>query len=432
MELSEEMYEWARQLFPICRSITGPGVRQTLEFIKDILPDLQIKEVASGTEAFDWIVPDEWQIRDAHIKDELGNVLVDFKVNNLHIMGYSIPVDGWLTFEELDSHLYSLPDRPDAIPYITSYYKRDWGFCLTQNQRNKLKTGKYRVFIDSELKTGVLNYAELILPGDEKKEIFISTYVCHPSMANNELSGPVIATALARWISSESNRRFTYRFVFIPETIGSVVYLSKHHNQLKQNVIAGFNLTCVGDDRVYSFMPSIDGDTLADRVAMYVLVSKGVNLNKYSFLERGSDERQYCWPGIGLPVVSIMRSKYGTFPEYHTSDDNLDLISPSGLLGALNVHIDCIKTLELNHIYTSKTICEPNLGRRGLYPTVSTLSNKQFSRDLIDFLVYCDGKRRLLDIAILLNKTIDDIIVLIATLEKHGLIEIKRENGEYK
>jgi aminopeptidase-like protein len=426
MELGEEMYTWARQLFPICRSITGPGVRQTLDFIKDILPDLQIKEVASGLEAFDWSVPDEWQIRDAYIKDELGNVLVDFKVNNLHVMGYSIPVDGWFTLDELDNHLYSLADRPDAIPYVTSYYKKDWAFCLTQNQRNDLKPGKYRVLIDSELKPGVLNYAELILPGDEKKEIFISTYICHPSMANNELSGPLVATALARWINSQTKRRFTYRFVFIPETIGSIVYLSKHHNQLKQNVVAGFNLTCVGDDRAYSFMPSIDGDTLADRVALFVLASKGVSFKKYSFLERGSDERQYCWPGIDLPVVSLMRSKYGTYPEYHTSDDNLNLISPLGLLGAFNMHMDCIKTLELNYIYTSTTMSEPNLGRRGLYATVSIKNKKKpFSRDLIDFLVYCDGNRNLLEICTILNKPVDYIQTIIDLLYNHGLIEIK-------
>lgn len=430
MELGDVMYEWARQLFPICRSITGAGVRQTLEFIKEILPELQIKEVASGTKAFDWIVPDEWKIRDACIKDELGNVLVDFKASNLHVVGYSIPVDTWMTLEELDKHLHSLPDRPNTIPYVTSYYKRDWGFCLTQRQRNALQLGRYHVFIDSELKPGFLNYAELILPGTEKKEVFISTYVCHPSMANNELSGPVVATALARWISCLPNRRYTYRFVFIPETIGSIVYLSKNHKELKQSVIAGFNLTCVGDDRAYSFMPSREENTLTDKVALYVLESRAINFKKYSFLERGSDERQYCWPGINLPVVSIMRSKYGTYPEYHTSDDNLDLITPAGLNGALGVHIDCITTLEANRIYVPTTMCEPNLGRRGLYPTTSTLNKKSYSRDLIDLMIYCDGNRNLLEVAIILNKPIDYIKSLIDTLSGHGLVEIKMEGSE--
>jgi aminopeptidase-like protein len=245
-------------------------------------------------------------------------------------------------------------------------------------------------------------------------------------MANNELSGPIVATALARWLTSQKNRRFTYRFIFIAETIGSIAYLSKHHNLLKQNVIAGFNLTCVGDDRAYSFMPSINGDTLADQVALYVLGSKGVAFNKYHFLQRGSDERQYCWPGIDLPVVSIMRSKYGTYPEYHTSDDNLSLISPEGLFGAYDMYTDCIKTLELNQVYIPTTMCEPNLGRRGLYATASILNSKKpFSRDLIDFLVYCDGNRSLLEIGAVLNKPIDYIQLLVDTLCDHNLLEIK-------
>lgn len=425
MELGEEMYDWAKQLFPICRSITGEGVRQTLNFIKNIVPDLQIKEVKSGYQAFDWTVPDEWNIRDAYIKDDLGNVVVDFKSNNLHVMGYSVPVNGWYTLEELSAHLYTLPNRPDSIPYVTSYYKKDWGFCLTQNQLNKLTVGKYYVLIDSELKPGVLNYAELILPGYDEKEIFISTYICHPSMANNEISGPVLATAIARWLGNKINRRYTYRFIFIPETIGSITYLSKHHEQLKRNVIAGFNLTCVGDNRGFSLMPSLEGNTLADKVATYALSSERIDYTKHTFLERGSDERQYCWPGVDLPVVSIMRSKYHTYPEYHSSDDNLSLINKEGLLGAFKIHINCIKTLELNNTYLAKVICEPNLGKRGLYPTTSTLNNKGFSRDLIDFLVYCNGKRTVLDIAIILNKSISDIELLVNKLIDNDLIEAK-------
>jgi aminopeptidase-like protein len=427
MELGEEMYDWARQLFPICRSITGSGVRQTLNFIKNILPDLQIKEVPSGFQAFDWTVPDEWEIKNAYIADDSGNVLVDFKLNNLHVMGYSTPVNGWFTLDELSDHLYSLPNLPDTIPYVTSYYKRNWGFCLTQNQRNNLKAGKYRVLIDSTLKPGVLNYAELILPGYEAKEIFISTYICHPSMANNELSGPVLATAIARCLSNKAGRRYTYRFIFIPETIGSITYLSMHHELLRKRVIAGFNLTCVGDNRTYSLMPSIDGDTLTDKVALYALTSEGIDFTKHIFLERGSDERQYCWPGIDLPVVSIMRSKYHTYPEYHTSDDNLSLISQEGLLGSFRIHMNCLKTLELDQIYIPTVLCEPNLGKRGLYPTTSTLDNKEFSRDLINFLVYCDGKRSLLDIAIIINKPIGYVELLISKLVDHELIQIKSD-----
>jgi aminopeptidase-like protein len=423
MNLGNEMYSWATDLFPICRSITGPGVRKTLGYIKNILPELKIKEVRSGTKVFDWVIPNEWFIQNAYIKDKSGNTIIDFKDNNLHVMGYSAPITGWFSLEELDKNLHSLPNQPNAIPYITSYYKENWGFCITHNQRKNLKAGKYEVVIDSELRPGVLNYGELILPGEEKDEIFISTYVCHPSMANNELSGPVVATALARWINNQIDRRYTYRFIFIPETIGAINYLSSHHKELKKNVITGFNLTCVGDDRKYSFMPSINGNTLADKLALYVFKSNEISFDHYNFLDRGSDERQYCWPGIDLPIVSIMRSKYGTYPEYHTSDDNLSLISPGGLLGSLELHMECIKVLEINYIYESTSICEPNLGRRGLRPVTSTLLKKEFSINLVDFLIYCDGSKSVLDICIIINKPIDYVKSIIDILIENRLIK---------
>lgn len=426
MQLGEEMHHWAQQLFPVCRSITGPGVRHTLGYLKAILPALQIQEVPSGTAAFDWVVPDEWSVKDAYIQDERGHTIVDFKVNNLHLVGYSVPMDAWLTLDELQPHLHSLPGRPDAIPYVTSYYARNWGFCLTHKQRESLAPGRYHVVIDSQLQPGVLNYAELVLPGEESREVFFSTYVCHPSMGNNELSGPVVATALARWISGLPKRRYTYRFVFIPETIGSIVYLSRHHEALKRDVAAAFNLSCVGDERAYSFMPSREGDTLSDKVALYTLKSSGLAFTQYGFLTRGSDERQYCWPGIDLPVASIMRSKYGTYPEYHTSQDDLSLITPDGLMGALQVHMDCVKALEADHVYVNTSLCEPNLGRRGLYPAVSTLQNKSYSRDLIDFMVYCDGRRTLVDVATILNKPIDYILTLVDALTRHELIAVQQ------
>jgi aminopeptidase-like protein len=327
-----------------------------------------------------------------------------------------------MSLDELSPHLHFLPNRPNSIPYVTSYYVRNWGFCITQNQREKLKAGNYHVVIDSEIKPGILNYAELILPGIEEKEIFISTYICHPSMANNELSGPILATALAKWIQSIPNRRYTYRIIFIPETIGSIMYLATHHEILKANVIAGFNLTCVGDDRAYSFLPSRHGDTLADQAALYALESKCIRYTKYDFLTRGSDERQYCWPGIDLPVVSVMRSKYGTYPEYHTSDDNLDLITPSGLFGALSVHRDALLILEMNAIYECTILCEPNLGKRGLYPLISTLENKQRSRNLIDFMAYCDGNHDLISIARKINKPLAEITTILKNLTDSGLI----------
>ena len=423
LSVNEEMYEWLKKLFPIARSITGDGLRETLSFLRGIIPNLEIKSVNSGQKVFDWEVPDEWSIHDAYIADLDGNKIIDFKKSNLHVVGYSIPIDQVISLHELQKNLHSLPAYPEAIPYVTSYYERNWGFCISHNQRLALKDRCYHVYINSELKPGVLNYGELIIPGDEDSEIFISTYVCHPSMANNELSGPVVATALARWIMGLDKKRFTYRFIFIPETIGSIAYLSRHLDELKKNVIAGFNLTCVGDNRTYSFMPTPWGNTLVDRVSELVLGLSGVEYTKYSVLDRGSDERQYCWPGIEIPVVSIMRSKYGTYPEYHTSMDNLDLVTPDGLGGALSLHQKCIQIIESNYIYRANCLCEPCMGKRGLYPMLSTLDQKKTSRALIDLLYFCDGKRSLLDIMELMGGSLDEMQVLVNILLEQNLIK---------
>ena len=246
-----DMYKWAQDLYPICRSLTGSGVRKTLNYIKDLIPDLTVHAIESGENVFDWQVPLEWNIKDAYIEDEDGHKIIDFNSNNLHVVGYSEPVDLLLDLDDLQKHLHSIPSQPNAIPYITSYYSQNWGFCLTDKQRQSLKKCKYHVFIDSELKNGVLNYADLVIKGQSEEEVFLSTYICHPSMGNNELSGPVVSTALAQWVKALENPYYTYRFVFLPETIGSIVYLSKHLEHLKKNMIAGFNVTCVGDDRCY-------------------------------------------------------------------------------------------------------------------------------------------------------------------------------------
>ena len=261
MNIGKEMYEWASDLFPICRSITGDGVRETLNYVNNVLPDLVIHEVKSGTKVFDWKVPKEWSIREAWIKDENGKTIVDFTKNNLHLVGYSHPIDKWVNLEQLQEVLHSLPNKPNAIPYVTSYYKEYSGFCITENDRKKLKNIKYHLYIDSSIKDGNLNYGELIVPGKSKQEIFISTYICHPSMANNEISGPVVSMAIAKLITSIPNNKYTYRFIFIPETIGSITYLSKNYKILKENVYAGFNISCVGDNRAHSFLPSRNGKT---------------------------------------------------------------------------------------------------------------------------------------------------------------------------
>lgn len=421
--IGAEMHGWARDLFPINRSLTGDGVRETLNYVKKILPELTIKSVDSGVKVFDWEVPQEWRIREAWIKAPCGNKIVDFRSNNLHVIGYSEPVHEFLELKQLKSKLYSIPEKPDAIPYVTSYYQRDWGFCLTDKQKKKLTDGRYEVYIDSEFRQGCLNYGEIIIPGSTEKEIFISTYICHPSMANNELSGPVVASALARSVTKFTNRKFTYRFVFIPETIGSIAYLADHWQSLKKNVVAGFNLTCIGDDRAYSFLPSRSEKSLADRVALKALVDvSNNNVTRYSWLDRGSDERQYCSPGIDLPVASIMRSKYGTYPEYHTSLDDLSLVTPTGLEGGLKAVAYAIEILELNFVPVTNILCEPQLGKRGLYESLSGVGESVSSRTLINIISYCDGNNDILDISNKLDLEFKIVYDLCDTLMKFKII----------
>ena len=404
--IGEKMYGWAKDLFPINRSLTGPGVRETLSYLKNIHPELEIKSVPTGYKAFDWDVPKEWSVKEAYIENEFGDRIIDFKINNLHLVGYSTPIDTWLSLEELNTYLYSLPEQPDAIPYVTSYYFERWGFCISQNQRDNLKPCNYHVVIKSELKDGVLNYGELLIPGEEKKEIFLSTYICHPSMANNELSGPVVTTALAKWIKSLKKRRYTYRIVFIPETIGSLVYLSKNIEEMQKFMIGGFNITCVGDDRCYSYIPSRSGDTYSDKIAKHVLSRIDKNYKIYSWLDRGSDERQYCAPGIDLPVATVTRSKYGEYPEYHTSNDNLKLISPEGLEGSFKALKSCLEIMEMDLYYKVTVLGEPQLGKRNLYPTISSKGSAIEVRDMMNFLSFCDGKHSLLEISEEINVSI--------------------------
>lgn len=425
-----EMHRWVRELFPICRSITGDGVRETLNYLRDLLPEMQVREVPSGTQAFDWTVPDEWNIRDAYILNEEGEKVIDFRQNNLHVVSYSEPVDQVISLDDLQKHLHSLPEQPDAIPYVTSYYQRRWGFCISDRERKMLKPGNYKVFIDSTLAPGYLTYGEVVLPGTEPEEVLLSTYVCHPSMANNELSGPVVTMALALWLKSLPKRRWTFRILFLPETIGSIVYLSRMLEHLRSHTIAGFVVTCVGDERSWGFMPSRLGGTLADRVALHVLKHHVGCYETYSFLERGSDERQYCSPGVDLPVVSIMRSKYGTYPEYHTSLDNLELVTPEGLGRSFEVLKYCLFTLENNYIYRAPIPCEPQLGRRGLYPTLSSMNSTDSdelallvaARNMANLLAYADGEHDLLSIGELIGLPIEKCTVIARLLESKGLL----------
>jgi aminopeptidase-like protein len=423
-KLGKEMHDMCKELFPICRSITGDGFRESLDILRENIPEMKKVEVPSGTKCFDWEVPREWNIKEAYIIGPDGQKFCDLNVSNLHVLGYSIPVNKEISLDELQEHLYSLPEQPDAIPYVTSYYKERWGFCITQEERNKLAQGQYQVFIDSELKNGSLTYGELILKGESDKEIFISSYLCHPSMANNELSGPVVTTFLAKWLRGLGKLKYTYRIIIIPETIGSITYLSRNYKEMKQNVVAGFNVTCIGDERSYSYLPSRHGNTLSDRVALHVLKHMQPDFMKYSYLDRGSDERQYCSPGIDLPVCSVMRTKYGAYPEYHTSLDDLNLVTPAGLGGGYEVLKKAIECLEFNETSSSTVFCEPQLGKRGLYPTISTKSSGGQVRDMMNFLAYSDGQLSYLEIAEKINIPLWDLKEIIEKLKKEEVIEL--------
>ena len=419
----ESMHALATRLFPIPRSLTGDGVRQTLSILGEFVDGLLIHEIPSGTQCFDWTVPDEWKIREAFIECPDGARIADFAVHNLHVVGYSEPVDTVLSREELENHLYSIPEQPDAIPYVTSYYKRRWGFCLPHRLRESLPAGDYRVRIDSEFIEGSLTYGEVRIPGESDREIFLSTYVCHPMMANNELSGPCVTTFLTRWLQQLAGRRYSYRIVFIPETIGSIAYLSRCVDEMKSRVVAGFNLTCCGDERAYSYLPSRAGNTPADTVIKHVLGHTDPNFDRYRFLDRGSDERQYCSPGVDLPVASLMRSKYHTYPEYHTSLDDLTLVTARGLAGTLLAHQRCIECLENDCVPLATHRCEPQLGPRGLYPDLSIRNGADHVRQMMDLLAYSDGGRTLLEIAQEIEQPMWELIPHLNRLVESGLIQ---------
>ncbi len=438
----QNIYNLADRLFPIARSITGEGVRKTLgilnEEIKDTGYSINIREIPSGTQVFDWTVPREWIIRDAYIENEKHEKIVDFKENNLHVLGYSTPVDEWVSLEELLEHVYTQEDMPDAVPYVTSYYKERFGFCMSENTKKSLKNDtKYHMFIDSELFDGSLTIGELVIPAsaevyfddkdikdDASKEVLISTYTCHPSMANNECSGPALSTYLIKYVASMPNRRYNYRFVFNPETIGSITYLSQNLKTLQERVVAGFVLSCVGDDRDYSFIPSRYSDTLADKVIENVLKSKD-KYTKYSFIDRGSDERQYCSPGVDLPVVGFCKSKYGTYPEYHTSKDDMTLVSAKGFQESYQTMCEVINALEYNRYYRTTVYCEPQLGKRGLYPTISKKGSYDSILAMRDLIAYADGRNDLIEISDYIKVPVAELIPIVDKLIANNLFTVE-------
>jgi aminopeptidase-like protein len=426
--IGKKIHDLCFRLFKINRSITGDGVRQTLTILQEFMPELSINEVPTGTTVFDWTIPKEWKVNDAYIMTPGGKKICSFKDNNLHLVGYSTPIHAKLNLSELQNNLYSLPDQPTAIPYVTSYYKEHWGFCLSQHQRDSLEEGVYEVFIDSKLFDGSLSYGELFIQGQSDKEIFISTYVCHPSMANNELSGPAVTTFIAKYLLNKINKRYSYRFVFIPETIGSIAYLSKNIKRLKSKVFAGFNITCVGDNRGYSYVPSRNGNTISDLVAKHVLKHTDPAYKAYEWKDRGSDERQYCSPGVDLPIASIMRTKYGMYEEYHTSmDDLVNVVTPDGLQGGYNIIKLAIESLENNKYPKVNVFCEPQLGKRGMYPTISTKTSSIEVSLMMDIISYSDGNKSLIEIAELCKVPIWQLYPIIEQLINCNLLKMNDE-----
>lgn len=422
--VGQAIHGFARRLWPLPRSISGDGLRATLDAIRDLNPSMQLIEVPSGSQVLDWVVPDEWRIAAAWIEGPDGRRIVDFANNNLHVVGYSTAVDQVLSLADLQAHLHSLPEQPDAIPYVTSYYERRWGFCLSHCQREMLAEGDYRVHIDAEHFAGSITLGELLIPGDSEQEILFSTYCCHPSMANNELSGPCLLAWLAQWIISLPDRRYSYRIVFVPEMIGSIAYLSLRMEEMQRRVIAGFNLSCVGDERAWSYLPSRHGDTLADRVARHVLAHAAPEFQTYTWLDRGSDESNYCAPGIDLPVASVMRSKYGVYPEYHTSLDTLDdVVTPAGLGQSFALYRRMIETIERNCHPRALVLGEPQLGRRGLYPSLSQKGSTRSVRSMLDLISMADGTRSLVDIAQVCGVPVWELSPMLDTLCAAGILD---------
>ncbi len=416
------------ELFPICRSITGNGFLRSLKIIQSEIPLLKIYKVKSGTRVFDWKIPKEWNIKDAFIKDKNNKKIVDFKNNNLHVVNYSYPVNRIINKKILLKKIHTIKNKKDSIPYVTSYYKKDWGFCISENQKNRIirnygAKDLFKIKIQSSLnKNGFLNYGEVILKGKSKQEIFISTYLCHPSMANNELSGPIVTMALIDFFKKKKLSK-TLRFIFIPETIGSITYLQKNIKKLKKNIVAGYNLTCIGDNRMHSCMLSKYKNKLADKSLIEAYKSLKIKFKIHSFLKNGSDERQYNSPGIDLPVASIFRSKFGTYPEYHTSKDNFKLVTLQGLKGGFNVAKKAIQINLEKTIPRTKFLCEPQMSKRGLYPSLSTLKTMGSTKDIMNFLQYSDGNNDLKEISKLIKCTPNRTKKIFFLLKKSNLID---------
>lgn len=394
----QAIYSLCKRLFPICRSITGEGVRETLRILKEYI-DLEIFEIPTGKKVFDWTVPKEWNIQSAWIKDSKGNTIVDVANNNLHILNFSIPVHGKIDLATLKDHLYTLPDQPDLIPYRTSYYKENWGFCLPHHQYEQLEEDTYEVFIDSTLEEGSLTYGEFYIPGAKEEEIIFSAHICHPSLANDNLSGISILTHLAKELAQQKNQ-FSYRFLFIPGTIGAITWLSENQENLS-TIKGGLVASLLGDAGDFTYKKSRRGDSEMDMVVAHVLEKMKLGHQVIDFIPYGYDERQFCAPAFNLGVGNLTRSQFGTYPEYHTSGDNLQLIRPQYLATSFELYRTIIETFEANIFYKNlNPHCEPQLGKRGLYNAIGgNNDHKKMQMAMLWILNLSDGEHSLLHIA---------------------------------
>lgn len=425
-EVGRSLHDFVAELYPLCRSITGDGVRETLRLIQLRIP-LTMCEVPSGTQVFDWTVPLEWNVKDAWIKDKDGRRIADFKVNNLHLMSYSTPIQRRMRLDELRPHLFSLPDHPEWIPYRTSYYQENWGFCLPHKDLERLVDEEYDVLIDSSLQSGALTYGECYLPGQTSDEVLVSSHICHPSLCNDNLSGIAVAVMLAQTLALRP-RRYSYRFVFIPGTIGSITWLAKNENVIP-HIKHGLVLTGIGDEGGLTYKRSRQGQAEIDRAMVHILKHSGDAHALIDFFPYGYDERQYCSPGFNLPVGCLMRTPHGEYPEYHSSADNLDFVKPESLAHSYTRCIELFDLLECNRTYQNQNPkCEPQLGRRGLYRAIAGQQDKQFKElVLLWVLNLSDGQHTVLDIAERAEVPFHRVHAAVEALLKVGLL---KECGE--
>lgn len=421
-EVGKEMYQLMSELYPICRSITGNGVRETLGKIKRIVP-IEVHEVASGAKVFDWTVPKEWNIKDAYVKNSKGEKIIDFKKSSLHILNYSVPIQKKVSLRELKEHLFTLPEHPDWIPYRTSYYSENWGFCISHNQFIKLEEDTYEVCIDSSLGNGHLTYGEYYIKGEIPDEVLISTHICHPSLCNDNLSGIVLATSLAKYLS-QASLRYSHRFLFIPGTIGSITWLCLNEPKVSK-MKHGLVVVCVGDSGGFTYKKTRQRDADIDKVVAHVLKHSNNDFEIIDFFPYGYDERQYCSPGFDLPVGCLMRTPHGQFPEYHTSADNLDFVKPENLAISFSTYLAVLNILGNNKKYLNQNPkCEPQLGKRGLYHKIGGHDDsKAFQLAMLWVLNLSDGKNSLMDISERAKLGFDLIKEAADTLAKHGLLK---------